>query len=194
MIAASIRRFFAALPLAAGLLLCASSPVAQTAAQSPDPAMMFTDEELSVGKVAGKWNMGFNLDWEQKRTPSVPVAVVAMTSVSGQGRYLGLVKMAKVTLSNRGAAAVNSVSLRWTLTRPDDPKTILLEGVTPTFDAEVPPGRKLKTDIPHILVNRIVTPILKDGELSGAYQLTVGVEEIIFADGSAWRRADAPRR
>lgn len=45
-------------------------------------------------------------------------------------------------------------------------------------------------DAPRISFTEIAKPLRKEGELNGDFMIVVAVEEVQFADGSRWRRAE----
>ncbi len=178
-----------------GLALAATAALACAADAQDGPskypkATPFTDEDVKVGKPPGLWGVGPGFDNSQLNDPSVPVVVKGINMVSGDPttRFIGLVKLQGADLENRGAKATSRVQLRWALVNRDEPEKVLLEGVTPYFDARVGAGESLKTDTPPIFFNRIVQPLLVEGRLEGRFDLRVGVSEVAFEDGSVWRR------
>ena len=179
--------------LIALVLLCAAS--AASSAQSGDNTNqghekeVFTDEDLKVDKVPGKWRLGSLVDVRQGYDPSVPVVVAAFKTVYGQGKYLGRVKIPEVKIENRSQKVLQSVQLRWAIANNDDPDTVLLEGVMPFMEVHIEPfSAPLLVNIPPIYFNKIVKPLLKDGELNVHVLLIVGIQEARFADGTVWQR------
>ena len=168
----------------------AFAAAAQTGASQYPKAAPFTEEDLKAGRLSGPGAIGPNFDKSQLKDPSAPVVVKGINMISGDPttKFIGLVKLQGADLENRGAKATSRVQLRWALVNRDEPDKILLEGVTPHFDARVNPGESLKTDTPPIFFNRIVQPLLVEGRLQGKFNVVVGVGEVAFEDGSVWRR------
>jgi hypothetical protein len=150
----------------------------------------FNDDDLKVKgeKPRGKWGYGLESDMDQFNDASVPVAVGAIQSLSGGGKYTGVVKIKRLEIKNRSSKAIRSVQLRWKITSLDDPAKVLLEGTTPfvNFWAEASSSKVI--EIPTLYTSLLFKPLAKDGELNGQFNLTVGVQEAYFADGSFWRR------
>lgn len=98
--------------------------------------------------------------------------------------------MVEAKIQNRSQKVLEAVQLRWAISNKEDPETILLEGVMPFFEVRVEPfSEPVLTDIPPIYFNKLVKPLLKDGELNAHVLLMVGVQEARFADGTVWQRA-----
>jgi hypothetical protein len=150
----------------------------------------FNDEDLKVEKVEGKWRIASSVDLKQAFDTSVPVIVSHMLTVYGQGQYLGRIKIPQVKIENRSQKILQSVQLRWTIASYNEPDTILLEGVTPFIQAQIEPFSPplLLKRLEPIYFNKIVKPLLKDGELNFHVLLKVGVQEARFADGTLWQR------
>lgn len=150
----------------------------------------FTDEDLKVEKIPGKWRLGSLVDTKQGFDPSVPVVVAAFKTVYGQGKYLGRIKIPALKIENRSQKVLESVQLRWAIVNNNDRDTILLEGVTPFIQARIEPFNPplLIENIEPIYFNKIVKPLLKDGELNFHVLLIVGIQQARFADGTAWQR------
>lgn len=154
----------------------------------------FGDDDLKVKdqkKLRGKWDFGLGPDMDQFNDASVLVAVGGIQSLSGGGKYAGVIKVKRVKIKNRSAKAVNSVQLRWKITSLDDPAKVLLEGTTPFANFWVEADSSQVIEIPTIYPVLLFKPLAKDGELNGRFNLTIGVQEARFADGSFWGRQEA---
>lgn len=126
-------------------------------------------------------------DLKLANDPSVPVVVTTVRTFYGQGPYVGRVKVMEAKIQSRGPKATQSVLLRWQIVNLDEPDKVLLEGFTPEFEARVEAHGALQMDnISTIYFNKIVRPLLRDGELSGPLQLVVAVHEVRFADETVW--------
>jgi hypothetical protein len=150
----------------------------------------FNEEDLKVEKIPGKWMLITSVDIQQAQDYSVPVIVTRMLTVYGQRQYLGRIKIPELIIENRSQKVLQSVRLRWTIANYDEPDTILLEGVTPFIQVRIepfnPPVPLEKND--PIYFNKIVKPLLKEDELNFHVLLRVGIQEALFADGTAWQR------
>jgi hypothetical protein len=159
-------------------------------ANPEDTKKDFNDDDLKLKgqKPRGKWDIVLETDMDQFYDASVPVAVGAVQSLSGGGKYAGVVKIKRLEIKNRSPKALNSVQLRWAITYPDDQSKVLLEGTTPfvNFWAEADSAQVI--EIPTIYPALLFKPLAKGDELYGRFQLTIGVQEARFADGSFWRR------
>lgn len=158
---------------------------------NPNPEKEFGDDDLKVKeqkKPRGQWNFSIATDQEQFYDDSMPVVVSIVQSLSGQGKYAGVVKVKRLEIKNRSSRAINSVQLRWKIFSFDDPSKLLLEGTTPfvNFWAEADSAKVI--EIPTIYPVHLFHPLAKDGELKGHFMLSIGVQEVRFSDGSLWRR------
>lgn len=158
---------------------------------NPNPEREFNDDDLKVKeqkKPRGVWNVSIGFDKEQFYDDSVPVAVSIVQTLSGKGKYAGVVKVKRLEIKNRSSRAVNSAQLRWKIVNSDDPAKVLLEDTLPfvNFWAEANSARVI--DIPTIYPVHFFNALAKGGELKGEFQLRIGVQEARFADGSLWKR------
>jgi hypothetical protein len=175
-------------------LLCAAwaAPGPAKADHGPDQTpgekkKVFTDEDLKVEKLNGKWNAQCAPDPKQAEDPSVPVYVKGTNVFWGTGKYLGRMKVSEVMLENRSQRPAQSVQLRWVIVSVDEPDVTLLEGTTAPFEARVEPFTTALVDIPEIYLNKILKPLRKSDELNGRFRLLVGIQEARFSDGAVWQ-------
>lgn len=161
-----------------------------SSSNAEDAKKDFGDDDLKVKeqKPRGKWGYGLVVDMDQFYDASVPVAVGAVQSLSGGGKYAGVVKVKRLEIKNRSPKAVNSVQLRWQITTLDDPAKVLLEGTTPFVNFWAEANSSKVIEIPKLYPALLFKPLAKGGELNGKFKLTIGVQEAYFADGSFWRR------
>ncbi|MFL6332227.1 MAG: hypothetical protein ACJ754_02685 [Pyrinomonadaceae bacterium] len=160
---------------------------------NPNPDKEFNDDDLKVKgqkKPGGAWNLSIALDKEQFDDDSVPVAVSTVQTMSGKGKYAGVVKIKRLEITNRRAKAVNSVQFRWRITKLDDPSKVLLEGTTAYVNFWAEANSTKVVEIPTIYPVYLFNPLAKNGELNGQFMLMIGVQEARFADGSFWRREE----
>lgn len=153
----------------------------------------FNDDDLKVKdqkKPRGQWDFGLGVDADQFDDASAPVAVGAVQSLSGGGKYAGVVKVKRLEIKNRSSKAVNSVQLRWEIVSLDNPAKVLLEGTTPFVNFWAEANSSKVIEIPTIYPVLLFKPLAKGGELNGRFKLTIGVQEARFADGSFWRRQE----
>lgn len=163
--------------------------------QDKGKKQVFTDEDEKVEKIPGKWRLASGLDMQQASDYSVPVIVRGINTSSGQGKYAGRVKITEAELENRVQKTTRSIQLRWAIVMHEEPNTILLEGLVPFMEVQIEANSApLRVDIPHIYFNKIVRPLLKDGEISGHLRLVVGAQEVRFTDGTIWRRTQQSAR
>lgn len=183
--------------LAVGLLLLCIASAMPASAQSDngmgkaskEKKEDFNDEDLKMEPIAGRWRLASLVDVKQGFDPSIPVVVAAFKTVYGQGKYLRRIKVPQVKIENRSQKVLESIQLRWAIANYDEPDTILLEGVMPVMELRIEPfNPPLRVEITPIYFNKIVKPLLKDGELNFHALLIVGVQEAGFADGTAWHR------
>jgi hypothetical protein len=157
---------------------------------NPNPDKEFNDDDLKVKaekKPGGVWDISVSLDREQFYDYSVPVAVSTVQTMSGKGKYAGVVKIKRLEITNRRAKAVNSAQFRWRITKLDDPSKVLLEGTTAFINFWVEADSTKVVEIPTIYPIHLFKTLAKEGDLNGEFNLTLGVQEARFADGSLWR-------
>lgn len=171
--------------------------ISQLPQGTPDPTgedikKEFNDEDLKMKgeKPRGKWAFGTVFDVSQALSESIPVAVVGIQSLSGGGKHLGVTKIKRIKVTNRSPKVVNSVQLRWTLAPLNDPEKVLSEGTTPFANIWVEANSLKEVEIPTLYPALLLKSLAKDGKLDGEFQLTIGVQEARFADGSFWRRQE----
>jgi hypothetical protein len=152
---------------------------------------VFTDEDLKVEVIKGRWSAQSDLDEKQFNDPSVLVYVKGVNMFWGRGKFLGRMKIPEVVLENRSPRQASSLRLRWAITSQDEPDVVLLEGVTPLFEARINPYSVARVDIPEIYFNKILKPLRKEEELNGRFRLVLGVQAVQFSDGQQWPLSQA---
>jgi hypothetical protein len=185
----AVRLGFASGFCAATLILLCATAASPNPPQVRDKKKVFTEEDLKVDKLRGKAMVAAMVDWGQINDPSSQAVVSAINTASGQSQYVGRIKITQVKISNRSPKIIRAVQLRWAITDRGEPPAVLLEGTTPFFDVLIKPRAKPAVEIPPIYLNKVVKPLLKGGELNGDLHIVVGVQEVRFADGSSWQRA-----
>ena len=161
-----------------------ATAVQSATAQDPEQKMPFGEEDLKEKKVEGKYKFSAIPDFKQIADPTALATINRVNMSLGQGKYAGLLKIASVGVENRNHRALKSLRLRWRMVSADEPQEVLLEGSTPLFEVTVGPQASKVVEIPHIFYNRVVKPILKDGELHGDYRLVISVSDARFEDGT----------
>ena len=158
-----------------------------------DIAKDFNDDDLKVKdqKPRGKWVTGIESDMDQFNDASLPVAVGAIQSLSGGGKYAGVVKIKRVEIKNKSSKSINSVQLRWEIASLDNRTLVLSEGVIPFVNTQVEANKSLIVEIPPLYPALMLKHLAKDSELNGQFVITIGVQEARFADGSVWRRQES---
>ena len=183
-----------AILLVASILICGTPTTSKTQSNdntnqnSKEKKIRFTEDDLKVEKVPGSWRLSTMPDLKQVNDPLTPVAVLTVTTFYGQDRYAGRVKVLEAKIQNRSQRLVQSIQLRWTIVSNEEPETILLEGAVPPLNRQIKANMTPIVDIPPIYFNKLVKPLLKNGELSGHFRLIVGVQEVYFADGTRWQK------
>jgi hypothetical protein len=152
----------------------------------------FDDNDLKVKeqKPRGKWGTALETDMNQFNDVSAPVAIGAVQSLSGGGKYAGVVKIKRLEIKNKSSKIVNSVQLRWEIVSLDDRAKVLSEDATPFINIWVEANSSLIVEIPTLYPALMLKPLAKGGELNGRFSITLGVQEARFADGSFWRRQE----
>lgn len=172
------------------LMLCSFDATAPAQpVQVKEKKNPFTEEDLKIEKIKGGWRMGATPEQKQALDPSQPVVLKVLQIYSGRDKYIGHIKITEATIENRGPKTTKTLQLRWSVVNLSDPESVLLEGVMPTFEAEVQPYSSQELNIPPIHYNKILKPLSKEGALEGTLVLLVAIEGVSFTDGTAWRRA-----
>ncbi len=153
-------------------------------AQGRDIKEDFNDDDLKVERVRGKWGAALMSDMSQVNDSSLPVVVGGIQSLSWPGKYPGVVKIKRVEIRNRSPRVVNAVQLRWAVANLDEPQKVLSEDTTPFVQTWVEANSSLVIEIPTLYMSRVLKPLAKRGELYGQFQITIGLQEARFADGS----------
>lgn len=155
-----------------------------------DVAKDFNDDDLKAKdqKPRGRWGIALVSDMGQFNDNSVPVAVGAIQSLAGAGKYLGVLKVKRLEIKNRSHKAVKSVRLRWSIVSLDDPSKALIEGILPSVKFLAEAGSSKVIEIPPLYPVLLFKSLAKNGELNGQFKVTIGVQEARFANGSYWRR------
>ena len=157
---------------------------------NPNPEKEFNDDDLKVKdqkKPRGVWDVSIGIAKEQYYDGSVPVAVSTVQTLSGKGKYAGVVKIKRLEIKNRSGKAVNSVQFRWKIFHFNDPSKVLLEGTTAFVNFWAEANSAKVVELPTVYPVNLFRPLAKDGELTGEFKLTIGVQEARFDDGSFWR-------
>lgn len=149
----------------------------------------FNEEDLKVEQVPGKWILVSSTDLKQSQYYSTPVVLTGIKTVYGRGKYLGRVKMVEAKIENRGQQPTQEIQFRWSIVLHEEPDNVLLEGLMPPAQLRIEPfsGPQI-VDIPPIYFNKLVKPLLKDGEIGGTLRSIVGIQEVRYADGTVWQR------
>lgn len=152
----------------------------------------FNDDDLKVKgeKPRGKWGFTTLPDTGQLKDSSLPAYVNGIQLLSGGGKHIGITKIKRVQVVNRSSKIVNSVQLRWAVVSLDDQEEVLSEDTPPSVNVWVEAKSSQVIEIPTLYPVRMLKPLAKNGELYGRFQITIGVQEVRFADGSFWRRQE----
>lgn len=131
-------------------------------------------------------------DWSLSAHPylgadyeSIPVIVTGVTSNARGG-----VAVKKVGLENQSGKDVRAVKLSWYLSTEQAPNVVVLQGQTPfiTRDGEFPAGSHLTLRFPVVTFANIYKPLARNGTLNGEFRIDILASEILYADGSTWKR------
>lgn len=153
-----------ALTLLAGLASLVASRQIDRESQSRLPGGNYT--------VASRPFMGAGYD-------SLPVIVTSVTTGVAGGMAIR-----SFGVENSSAQAVDAVRLRWYLSRPQTPETILSQGETPLLRIPdgIDPGTAKRLKYPAASFAAAVRTTLKGQDAGGDYLLQSGVSEARFID------------
>lgn len=156
------------------------------------PASFF---EVPLGP-QGDWTAVALPDPKQSDDPLVPVVVAGAGGIQGPAGRRGM-RLGCGVLKNRSEKLVTVVLLRWILIRRENHQmirqkgytsdTILIQGDTPPIELTISKESIRRTDFSLINFASVTSGLTKDGVLSGDYFLYVGVQEVLFEDGSVWK-------
>jgi hypothetical protein len=146
----------------------------------------------------GMWSATLMLDLLQAEDPRVPVVVVGVGAIQGPANRRGM-RLGCGVLRNRSLQPVRSIQLRWILANAQDraviaqrghsPQTIIQQGHTQYIELSISPESLGRTDFSVISFAEVTHALQKEGILNGDYHLYVGVNEVLFVDGTSWRAA-----
>jgi hypothetical protein len=155
------------------------------------PASFF---EVSLGP-QGTWTASVSPEPQQADNPLVPVVVAGAGARQGPANRRGM-RLGCGLLINRSSKPVAAVRLRWILVRNQDraaiaregftPKTVLQDGHSPAIELSIPKEGSRRTDFSIISFTEVTKDFAKDGVLEGDYFVFVGVQQVLFDDGSVW--------
>ena len=136
----------------------------------------------------GKFGFGYSFDKKQSDDPSVPVAVIGLSSVTASKPHTNKPRCAEVV--NRTQRVVKSVRLRWTVTalaadmKAIENAEVLVRGLLPAFEVEVPPGARRRFEMRGVHFADFFQPLAAAGEINGKFNVVIGVARVEFADGT----------
>jgi hypothetical protein len=136
----------------------------------------------------GKFGFGYSFDKKQWEDPSAPVAISGLSSVNASKPGTNKPRCAEVV--NRTQRVVKSVRLRWTVTplaadmKAIENAEVLLKGLLPAFEVEVPPGARRRFEMRGVHFADFFQPLAANGPINGNFNVTVGVARVEYADGT----------
>ncbi|MDQ3256800.1 MAG: hypothetical protein M3R15_23390 [Acidobacteriota bacterium] len=151
------------------------------------PALSFNfqnNERAEVKFPPGKWSLTYP-----------PISILSLEDapakiISTTGDVKNGVTITEVGLENRSSKAISAVKFRWYLFTEGTPKKIVSRGETPVVGmGEFASGKKRIIEYPIVSFGNIYRPLVKDGRLTGKFVIEVAVSEILYADGSSWKRS-----
>ena len=100
-----------------------------------------------------------------------------------------------VGLQNRASKPVSGVKLAWSLSTEESSEAILQRGETSIIDLDSTfqsRGTHILdfTTVPVVAFDKIHKPFVKNGILTGQFRIDVVVSEVVYTDGSTWKRSD----
>ena len=149
-----------------------------------DPAYYADMKELPPGK----YGFSYNFDKPQFDDPAAPVVLRGLGGISSPKRAL---KLSCVEIENRTKRAVRAVQLRWAVSALPEGQDVfakaeaLAKGVLPPFAVEVQPGGRMKVEVRGVQFADFFQPLAAAGELSGKYNVIIGVARVEYTDGTA---------
>lgn len=113
---------------------------------------------------------------------SLPVIVTSVTTGVAGGMAIR-----SFGVENSSARAVDAVRLRWYLSRPQTPETIISQGETPLLriPGGIDPRTAKRLKYPVASFAAAIRPVLKGQDAGGDYLLQLGVSEVRFVDAPA---------
>jgi hypothetical protein len=137
----------------------------------------------------GKYNFSWMGDRAQFEDASTPVVVRALSGTTSSKERSGKLTCAEV--ENRTGRAVKALVLRWAVTKRAadgsvrEGAEVLAKGLLPPVDAEVEAGGRKKVELKGAHFADFMQPLVSAVELEGAYNVSVGVARVEFADGTS---------
>jgi hypothetical protein len=114
-------------------------------------------------------------------------APAKIVSTTGDVKYGGTIT--KIGLVNHSSKRINAVKFRWYLFREESPKEIVRKGETPEIGlGEFASGTEREVEYPVVSFGSVYEPLVKNGKLMGRFVIETAVSEILYADGTRWKR------
>lgn len=145
-------------------------------------------------KTSEKWQVASLPDTEQANNPSVPVAVVRVTSglsdqdADSKKQYL----VKDVIVENRSGKNVSSVTIRWAIAPMNSRLTILSRGeLQPhnlnSLHKHLFAGQRQTLKLSHPKIGNLLREIPNLDAMGGKFAVIIGVGQVVFEDGSTWK-------
>lgn len=136
----------------------------------------------NLGKLPkGNWSLSFHPYQEDDNSP------VAIFSVSSKG-----VNVERFDIYNNSNSPVKAIKVKWLVHENQDRSKLLAEGVTSSlrFRDELASGTGGFITFRAVALANFYQSFLVDSKLDKDFDVDLAVDEVTFADGSVWRRAD----
>jgi hypothetical protein len=177
---------FTSLTATFGLCQNEQSGRSDTGKANQDQEAITEKNSFSKQGPGGKWSLHTVFDFAQIDDSSVPVAIVKIIKFLGHKQWRN-VKFTGLTLDNRSIRSVKAVQIRWIITSERDREAILLQGLTPLFEARIPAHEQRDVEPPIIDFAAVTKPLQKKGTLNGEFTIRLKVSEVHFEDGFVWK-------
>jgi hypothetical protein len=126
------------------------------------------------------WTVGFHA-YRISGYKSLPVKVYGVTSAGERGLEVAHVR-------SKSDKIVIGVRIKWFVSEKDK-SSILAKGETPLLNLPGLVGAQPSFDVkvPDATLDRILRPVMKNGQLRGDFDVQVVVGEVKYLDGSFWK-------
>lgn len=129
----------------------------------------------------GKWSLSFHPYQEDDNSP------IAIYSVSSKG-----INVERFDIQNNSNNSVKAIKVRWLIHENQDRSKLLFDGVTSilNFKDELPSGNGGFILFHVVSLTDFYQSFLVNSKLNKNFDVDLAIDEVTFADGSIWKRAD----
>jgi hypothetical protein len=142
-----------------------------------------TEKPNKIEFPLGKWSFSYP-PISRLGLADAPAQIVSTTGDVKDGGTI-----TKVGLENLSSKTIAAIKFQWYLFREESPQKIAAQGETPVVGVgRFQPKETREVEYPIVSFGKIYKPLVKNGKLEGEFVIEVAVSEILYDDGSKWKR------